>query len=432
MVATAVSDKRTLNDPRAKILSHEVWDGEPDTLYAAEFAWEMIISNADASVHAIFEGRLTADDASSGNMLLVFVAGNTALFQYLYSRISADSDAGKQLRSDVMLAIKESELTMNDGYGLKQFFRTIVVFKTQPEIDGAEALLNAVKIPLGASELKLKQLATAVQATLLRMPDHSRGHKMRPFKIMLNALPAECMVERRMLENQLGINSVFTTTCTLPKWSTFVTHLGAALSAATSRASDRPMVQSNLALAAFVPPSNTALVGVAPGAPSLPGQYKRTDTGAGGGKGGDLKCFNCAGDHLSRDCTKKPCGKCGKRFCGALRDLPCMVENGVPDGAKGVDGKPLKPHIKERIERVRAAIARQQANLAVGGEADAGALALLAGTFDSSLALVSVGGANYDELLLCSGARARARRRVLARAEDFFFFFFSSCEEIPR
>ena len=138
MVATAVSDKRTLNDPRAKILPHEVWDGEPDTLYAAEFAWEMIISNADASVHAIFEGRLTAEDASSGNMLLVFVAGNTALFQYLYSRISADSDAGKQLRSDVMLAIKESELTMNDGYGLKQFFRTIVVFKAQPEIDGAE------------------------------------------------------------------------------------------------------------------------------------------------------------------------------------------------------------------------------------------------------------------------------------------------------
>ena len=143
MVATAVSDKRTLNDPRAKILPHEVWDGEPDTLYAAEFAWEMIISNADASVHAIFEGRLTAEDASSGNMLLVFVAGNTALFQYLFSRISADSDAGKQLRADVMLAIRESELTMNDGYGLKQFFRTIVVFKAQPEIDGAEALLNA-------------------------------------------------------------------------------------------------------------------------------------------------------------------------------------------------------------------------------------------------------------------------------------------------
>jgi hypothetical protein len=396
-----------LHDPtRTKLLQQEIWEGSPDTLYDREFVWDMRISSLSSVAHAVWEERLNPQTAMANGMLASYTSWNQEIFNYLMYRISAETDSGKQLLADVMLAVQERSLAMNDGVGLKSFFRDTVAFKTQPQIEQADALLAGVRITLGTSDLHIKRLGTAVNKTLFRMPEHSRGSHVRAYKVMLNALPTECEVQRQMLEQTLGINSVFSTTVTLPPWSTFITHVSGALAAAAHRTGAiMPSAVSNMALAAFVPQDHASAQTALVSTPSIPGQY----TAGGGGDKGKGKCFNCGStDHFSRNCTGKPCDECGTRFCGALRDMPCMITNGVPSGATGVDGKPLNAGIKSRIERIRAAKLRdgnlESANMAIGGadpSVDPGALTLLA-TLGDPLVLAAGGGLSWlggdDEL----------------------------------
>ena len=64
-----------------------------------------------------------------------------------------------------------------------------------------------------------------------------------------------------------------------------------------------------------------------------------------------MKCWHCGDDHAASKCTKEPCTKCGKRYCGALRGLSCMITDGIPEGARGVDGKPLDARVVENIKK---------------------------------------------------------------------------------
>ena len=73
--------------------------------------------------------------------------------------------------------------------------------------------------------------------------------------------------------------------------------------------------------------------------------------------GKEKQCLNCGSkSHEHPECNKEPCGKCGKRWCGALRGLPCCVTVCPAVHATRLDvyGRAPSTNFQSMVERARS------------------------------------------------------------------------------
>ena len=107
---------------------------------------------------------------------------------------------------------------MADGIQLVEFLTEHVQFDSLEDAKAVEAKLREFRIPLAASDVVVKRAANAVQKLIFRLPKVSKGHSMRPYCIVLDALPGECKQSKLILETHLvGVDLLaYDTSCCQP------------------------------------------------------------------------------------------------------------------------------------------------------------------------------------------------------------------------
>ena len=334
-----------------KVQANEVWPGEPNSLYDFIFTWSVTLQS-----HGL---RMASDmlaDPARGLMLMnlatqqlqhtPFVESifreNAALFAFMMERISTKTTRGNNLRAELADGCEEGTIAINNGFALAQFIRESVQYKTMEEVEDVRDKMESFRFELKMDDETIKMACTAVRRNYFRMPTSCRGPALQPFSLLLAALPAECKVEKALMMNELGLSgfrtlSINTEALVTPPWPSFSRAIQSCMRTARGRGG--------------ISPSSAGL-------PSTPVVDKpealvnQAKTDAPGGKPErKMKCWHCGDEHAASKCTKDPCAKCGKRYCGALRGLSCMITDGIPEGARGVDGKPLDARVVENIKK---------------------------------------------------------------------------------
>ena len=269
---------------------------------------------------------------------------NRVLFYFLIARISKTTVKGRNLIAELQDALTDGDLPFQDGHGLAEYLQEYAQYKDQGEIQEVLESLTKFRWTLQHTDDAVKLTCTVMRRTYFRLPKSCRGAPIAPFYMMINALPEGAEIEKAQLMQEIGMTglSVYKREPAVPKWAQFSCALQATLRAARKR-QKTPL--SSIPALPILPskPEAEAM-------PEALATFAKPGTKPGGGGSGG-KCWHCAStEHLAKDCDKDRCGLCGKRFCGALRGLPCMVKNGVPEGARGVDGQPLDKKMIARIK----------------------------------------------------------------------------------
>ena len=338
-----------------KIAANELWDGVYSNYSNYEFKWLLDIKNKDPLAATILDEGLTFNDAvSSGINGGSYQSANSGLFNYIQSRINASQARGEQILATIRQCVADQIFDTSAGLHLVHFLRDLIKYKTETDNELASKRIDMIKIPLGASPENIRALAIALRGEIARLDDSWQGSAIRPYRVMINALPAECNVQKIMISQRLGLAGKLTAMPTsMPLWTDFIDEINTAM--AEHPQGKQPEIGPSIAMLAF-----TTNGGVLEEEDTQTTLYtdKRQDKGKfekGKFEKGKFKCWHCGGEHKSANCDKDPCPKCGKRYCGFLRDGHCSICDGLKPDAKGVDGKPLAAFIKQRIEKTTAA-----------------------------------------------------------------------------
>ena len=286
--------------------------------------------------------NLATQDVQPSQFTQLVFTENAALFAFMMERISTKSTRGQNLRAEIADTCEDGMLAVNNGFALSQYIRESVQYKTMEEVEDVRDKMESFRFELKMDDETIKMACTAVRRNYFRMPTSCRGPALQPFSLLLAALPAECKVEKALMMNELGLSgfrtlSINTEALVTPPWPSFSRAIQSCMRTARGRGGISPS-SAGLPSTPFVDKPE-ALVNQA-----------RTDA-PGGKPERKMKCWHCGDEHAASNCTKDPCAKCGKRYCGALRGLSCMITNGIPEGARGVDGKPLDARVVENIKK---------------------------------------------------------------------------------
>ena len=234
-------------------------------------------------------------------------------------------------------------------------------------------LIKALKFPITSTDVQIKRAMTAVKQLIFRLPDVSKGHVMRPYKVVLDALPAECNTQKLLIETSMGLSGYMITAMAMktPPWSQFQNTIVATIMGARASSGKACTNVPNVSPPqGSSSPQSEALALLTQAKAEAQALVSQAKTDVGKLKGNfSGKCWFCAGTHgdpkhACADCKAPKCPDCGKMICGFARGIPCMVKNGIPEGAQGADGQPIAAHIKKRINEAKVLTPEAKAKLA--------------------------------------------------------------------
>ena len=347
-----------------KVTESDIYSGDENGLLAIFFRWQLsLMSNGVKYASYAVAGTLSKMKLSPVEQLIAN-AHLQFLFGFILERISTKTDKGIALTSDIMLACSENSLDMADGLQLLEMLREYVQFKLMDQVTEVEAKFQALKFLITISDTSLKRAMTQVQQYIFRMPDVCKGPAMRPYKVILDALPAECKTQKLLLETQLGLSGFIITAqqISMPPWSKFQAMIVATIQSAR--------VQSGATVTPDGPPTAPVVETPTALATALAAQAKTDAANArlAINQITNRLCWFCAKPgHACKDCKAGKCPDCGKMICGWARGLQCMVTHGIPDGQRGADGQPIADHIKKRINEAKPFTDEEKAKRAAAG-----------------------------------------------------------------
>ena len=329
-----LQEKKTLT---IKVNEQDIYNGDENSLYDVFFRWQLILMSHGLQYAARAVARegyvvTTAEAHERMGQELQF------LFSFITERISSKTEKGRALIDDIMLACQEGTLLMSSGTGLVSLLCTSAQFKFMHQCDDVDEKLKNLKFPITATDVQIKRAMTTVKRLLFRLPEVSKGHVMRPFKVILDALPSECGTQKLLIETQMGLSGYMITAMAMkpPPWSQFQATVVATIMGARARLSSGRACINEPDIS---PPQGSSTQGEALAllaqakaeAQALVSQAKSDAGKLKGGFGG--KCWFCAGTHgdpkhACADCKAPKCPDCGKMICGHARAM--SQSNGRP------------------------------------------------------------------------------------------------------
>lgn len=317
------------------------WNGEKDDW---PLVWQNQLGFIDERHQFLADmigNVITRASATTSGDLTAYIGWNKCLYRFLVRTVKLDTEHGKSLRQQIVQMESDAVLASGDGLELLNFLHRRASLRSDG--DSAEALqkLNAMQLRTDMQPAQVEQFATHMRRTYSRCSAVGRASVGDLSMLLVSKMPSECASERRTLHTQLQSAAAFGTAA--PSFEQLTDLIAGLLT--TWRLEHK-------SVAHHVGGTEDVLGTLMQKIQSL----EVALTASRRPQQGQLTCNNCNGKHLTKDCTAKPCGKCGFRFCGALTGNPCMITSTDPLPAVGQHmpgGKIMSFNYRRLLQRSR-------------------------------------------------------------------------------
>ena len=336
---------------------------------------ETYLEDKHALAAAIFTGEVTQVMAMQTGHEGKFLLANRALASFLLRVIDhKEGSNGEALVKQILSKVRDHTLPDKCGDELKAYLDSRAEFVSEADQREALIALKALRMTSSMTREQVEAFGITLRDLYDRCGHTDKGEMGSLIVTLAGKMPSDLKAEAKQLRTQLAMQSTFN--CVAPDYDAMLllisdiivnarldsresgpaAHTASKLSTPGGAADPRDSEIKRL----------TALLAAGQGAAALAaGGVRRVGPPP---PGKDKMCLNCGSkDHEHPECTLASCSCCGKRWCGALRGLPCCVcsRTVLHDTREDVYGRPPSENFKAMCERARSKQQKASANVAV-------------------------------------------------------------------
>ena len=317
---------------------------------------EGYLSDKQPVVAAIFDGSLTEDMLAGApdHEKIQYQLANRALASFLMRIICPDK--GEALTKAILAKIRNKTMPDKMGDEITAYLDERALFVS--EADQREALnkLNKMIMKSTMSREQIETFSVDLQDLHERCSPVDKMQQGSISTLLASKIPSDLSDEAKQLRTSMAFMNTFSQV--QPDYDSLVQLIADLILNARLDGQEKKQVATTLTASGDARDDEirrlrdelSATRAQAHLGAATPRRAAPPPTGK------DKQCMNCGSKaHEHPECTKAPCSSCGKRWCGALRGLPCAVkaQPAVHETRLDVYGREPSSNYKSMVERAR-------------------------------------------------------------------------------